>query len=61
MGIITSIIIALLSIVIDPTGKLLLRGTSNETNSAIVIDPTGKTSTTGVNNNAIVIDPTGKN
>ena len=42
MGIITSIIIALLSIVIDPTGKLLLRSTTGVNNNAIVIDPTGK-------------------
>ena len=60
MGTITAIIIAILSIVIDPTGKHLLGGTSNTTNSAIVIDATGKTSTTGVINNSIVIDPTGK-
>lgn len=59
MGIITSIIIALLSIIVDPSG--IKSTTTGKIDNSIIVDPSGiKCNTTGTNDKAIIVDPSGK-
>lgn len=60
MGTITAIIIALLSIIVDPSG--IKTNTGNGTvNNVIIVDPSGITSNTnaGSTSNVIIVDPSG--